>query len=234
MITEETAPSMFERLQELPLFSGASKQRLAEIVGNVKFHFLKYPEGETIVRAGDDCDHLTFVLSGSVRTTIVNANGRFSVSSTLCAPAVVSPDFLFGRFTDFPCTVEAIEPTAVLKVAKADFITILKSDNVFLFNYLNTLSANAQKALEGILSLTTGEIDERIAFWISALTQPGATDIVLSCRKRDLCSLFGVQRSSFENGLAAMKEKGLLDYNARELFIADRPSLLALLNHNPE
>ena len=156
--------SMFELLMNLPLFRGASHTRLAQTVGEAKFHFLKYPAGETIIRAGDSCTHLTFVISGSVRSTIVNNTGRFAVGQTLTAPAVIAPDFLFGRTTSYPCTVDALETTGILKISKSDYIRILYSDQVYMFNYLNTLSVNAQKSMVGILSLTGGAIDERIAF----------------------------------------------------------------------
>ena len=226
--------SMFELLLELPLFRGVTHNKLAQIVGEAKFHFLKYPAGEYVIRSGEACSHLTFVISGSVRTTIVNANGRFSVSQTLSSPAVIAPDFLFGRLTHYPCDVVALNDVSILKISKGDYVRILDSDPVFLFNYLNILSANAQKAQQGVLSLTTGAIDERIAFWIIALSQPEGTDIVLTCRKRDLCSLFGLQRATFEAGLASMKERGLLDYTNNELFIKDRNALRSLLLHNHE
>lgn len=225
---------MFELLLELPLFRGATHSKLAEVVGETKFHFLKYPDGEAVIRSGEPCTHMTFVISGAVRSTIVNANGRFSVSQTLKAPSAVAPDFLFGRLTNYPCDVVAVGDVSVLKIAKNDFIRILNSDQVFLFNYLNYLSVNAQKAQQGILALTTADIDERIAFWIIALTQPEGTDIVLSCRKRDLCSLFGLQRATFDAGLQSMKERGLLDYTNSDLFIRDRQGLRNLLLHNHE
>lgn len=226
--------SMFELLMELPLFKGVSRTRLAQTVGEAKFHFLKYPQGEVIVRAGDPCTHLTFVISGKVRSTIVNHNGRFAVGSTLEAPAVVAPDFLFGRFTTYPGTVEALESTGILKISKNDYVNILNSDPVFLFNFLNILSMNAQKAMEGILSLTKGDIDERIAFWIIATTQRGSSDIRLTCRKRDLCSLFGVQRTTFEAAMQSMKERGLIDYTSDELVVHDRRAMLELLERNSE
>lgn len=226
--------TMFEQLMNLPLLRGVSQTRMSAIVGNTKLHFLKYPAQETLVRAGDPCSHLTFILSGSVRMTAVNASGRFVVGQTLKAPAVLSPDFLFGRHTSYPSTVVAIDDVSVLKIAKQDYTHLLASDPVFLFNYINMVAANAQKSVEGIMSLTTGEIDERIAFWISALTQPGSTDIVLTCRKRDLCSLFGVPRGVFEAGLKSMKERGLIDYTNHEFSVIDRQSLLALLEQNHE
>lgn len=226
--------SMFELLMELPLFRGVTYERMAQTVGGAKFHFLKYPAGETIINAGDKCTHITFVISGSVRSTTVNTSGRFAVGQTIKSPGVIAPDFLFGRITTYPGSVVALEPTSILKISKNDYIKILYSDQVFMFNLLNTLSVNAQKALEGILSLTTGDIDERIAFWVIALTQPGSVDIKLTCRSRDLCSLFGVPRSFFINSLESMKNRGLIDYTSTELTIVNRKDMLDLLNRNPE
>lgn len=34
---------MFEILMNLPLFRGVSHEKLAQVVGEAKFHFLKYP-----------------------------------------------------------------------------------------------------------------------------------------------------------------------------------------------
>lgn len=221
--------SMFEILMELPLFRGATRERMAETVGMAKFHFLKYLPGETIVEAGAPCTHIKFIISGSVRSKIVNPDSRFKVSQTLVAPDVISPDYLFGRATNYPCTVTAIEPTGILQIAKSDYIKILNSDEVFMFNYLNLLSMNAQKSVSGVLALTTGSIEERIAFWIIALTQPTGKDIALECRQRDMYSFFGVQRSSFISTLDSMKERGLLTYDSSKIDILDRRKLIELL-----
>ncbi len=221
--------SMFEILMELPLFRGVTRERMAETVGMAKFHFLKYLPGETIVEAGAPCTHIKFIISGSVRSKIVNPDGRFKVSQTLSAPDVISADYLFGRATNYPCTVTALEPTGILQIAKSDYIKILNSDEVFMFNYLNLLSMNAQKSVSGVLALTTGSIEERIAFWIIALTQPSGTDIALECRQRDLYSFFGVQRGSFISTLDNMRDRGLLTYSSTKIEITNRRDLIDLL-----
>lgn len=222
--------SVYDILMELPLLKGCSRFKLSEIVGVTKFHFLKYLAGETIVSAGDPCSHVIFVISGSVRVTISNSNDRFKVSETLTAPNVVSPEFLFGKHTQYPGTVKAIEPTGILQISKSDYVTILNSDPTFLFNALNMLSLQAQKGLNGILAITSGSLEERIAYWIVALTQPGATDIVLTARQRDLYSLFGVQRSSFFNTLDDMHSRDLIDYDANEIRFRSREALLGILD----
>lgn len=221
--------SMFDILMELPLFRGVTRERMAETVGMAKFHFLKYLPGENVVEAGDPCSHIKFIISGSTRSTIVNSDKRFKVSQTLTAPDVIAPEYLFGRATNYPSTVTALEPTGILQIDKSDYIKILSSDDVFMFNFLNMLSLNAQKSSAGVLALTTGSIEERIAFWIIALTQPSGKDITLECRHRDLYSFFGVQRSSFIATLDEMKAKGILDYTQNKISVIDRRSLIELL-----
>ena len=85
-----------------------------------------------------------------------------------------------------------------MQIDKKDLIPVLQSDEVFLFNYLNILSTNAQKAVDGMLAVTSGSLEERIAFWIVALTQPSGRDISLECRQRDLYhfSVCSADRSS--------------------------------------
>ena len=83
--------SMFDLLMELPLFRGVSHDTMKNIVGMAKFHFLKYPEGAVVVKENSPCTHITFVISGSVRLTTTNNNGRISVSQTLRAPDVIFP-----------------------------------------------------------------------------------------------------------------------------------------------
>lgn len=225
---------MFEALRELPLFRGVSTERIAEIVGKARFHFLKYlPDGSDIVTEGEPCTHIKFILSGKVRSTIANHDGRFSVSQTLEAPDVIAPDFLFGRATDYPCTARALEPTSIIQIEKSDYLRILNMDSVFMLNYLNYLSMNAQKAVAGVLGLTMGSVQERVAFWIIALTQPSGKDIVLQCRQRDLYAVFGVQRSTFVAALDNLKDRGLIEYTNSTITILDRRALIdLLLNHS--
>ena len=80
--------------------------------------------------------------------------------------------------------------------------------------------------MEGVLDVAAGSLEERIAFWIIALTQPSGTDITLTCKQRDLYSLFGVQRSSFIATLDKMREQGSIDYDTNEIRIISRKELL--------
>ena len=44
--------SMYDVLLQLPIFQGVSRNKISELIEKMKFHFLKYPDGEKIVTSG--------------------------------------------------------------------------------------------------------------------------------------------------------------------------------------
>ena len=45
--------SMFQTLMQMPLFHGVSYNKLSEILGKHRFHFIKYADNDKIISAGD-------------------------------------------------------------------------------------------------------------------------------------------------------------------------------------
>ena len=221
---------MYEKLMELPLLQGVSRDKLSELIEKTPFHFIKYTPGQQIVAINDECTHIKFIISGDVRIDIPSTNRRVMVSETLFGPNVIGADYLFGRNTFYPFNATAINECGILQIIKSDFINILMSDKVFLFNMLNIISRNSQKSTFGIMSLSSGSIAERLSFIITSLTQRGSKDITLTYKQKDLCSILGVQRSSLINSLAKMKEEGVIDYNLSEIKVLDRNILLEILH----
>ena len=117
----------------------------------------------------------------------------------------------------------------IMQIDKNDYLKIIDSDPVFLFNYLNMLSMNAQLSHEGVLALTSGDLQKRIAYWIIALSQRNGKDIVLECRQRNMYGVFGVQRQSLVAALTDMKEAGALDFTTNEISVIDRRKLVEIL-----
>lgn len=222
--------SMYETLLGLPLFAGVSHQKISDIIGKNKFHFLKYTDGETIINAGDPCTHLKSIITGAARLTISNATHRFKVSQTLQAPDVICPDFFFGKTTHYPASAVAIGDVGIMQIDKTDYLRIINSDPVFLFNYLNLLSMNAQLSIEGVLALTSGNLEQRIIYWIVALTQNNGRNIKLECRHKDMYTVFGVPRQSLIAALDNLCQQGLIDYDSQEIRVIDRRKLLDQLS----
>lgn len=211
--------SMYEQLRSLPLFQGVGPERISELVERLPFHFLKFKPGETVVSAGDKCQHIRFVVSGSVNLTTESHALRVSLTQTLLAPEVLGPDCLFGIGNTYPFTAIAGPNCGILQLTKSDYMKVLMTDKVFLFNILNYLSSNCQRRTTSLQMMKHGSISERLAREITDLTTQRSTDVKLNFRQKDLCTLLGTQRNSLITALRQMADDGLIDYTHNEISV---------------
>ncbi|MDE6555940.1 MAG: cyclic nucleotide-binding domain-containing protein [Duncaniella sp.] len=174
-----TPSAIFELIRALPLFNGISYSDLQSLVGEIPFEFEKFAPGEVIMEARESNTTLRFILSGRVRSIIRNASDRMRLSYILEGPSVIAPDFVFGRNTRVPMEAVADTAVSIVKLSKTDLVRLLQKSDIFLFNYLNIVSAYAQKGIDGVISLTGGQLEERIAFWLITLTPIDAREIFI-------------------------------------------------------
>ncbi len=221
--------SIYQILMQLPLFQGVSRSKLSELIEKTRFHFLKYEDGETAISRSETCTHFKFLLSGSLRSEMSTYDGKVKLSQTLHAPDVIAPDHIFGRSTHYPANYYAVGPVGLMQVDKATFMSFMQDEPIFLINLLNILSRRSQKNKETLLSITTGDLRERLAHWILCLTSRYATDIRIIARQRDLYGYFGVQRAVLLNTLAELKQEKIIDFTPNEVVILDRRALRDIL-----
>ena len=220
---------MYQQLMQLPLFQGVSSEKITALVEKLPFHFLKFRNGEQIFAAGDPCTHMRFIVSGRVRLETPCDHLRVSLVQTLSTPHVLAAEYLFGRETTYPYHAVADGSCGLLQLRKSDYIKMLGSDKVFLFNILNYLSTGSQRSLGSILATRDGSIMERLAMLVDALTITGATDVMLRYKQKDLCALLGTQRTTLIASLDKLSDEDILDYDSNELHILDQQRLTDLI-----
>lgn len=220
---------MFEKLMGLPLFQGASRDKLKELVEKIPFHFLKYEAGDVLLSPGEKCTHIKFVVSGSVEMKTDFSNYRVSLLQTINSPGVIGPEFMFGRKTIYPYTCVAKEACGILQIKKADYVDILMKDKVFLFNMLNYLSRNAQKSTLLVQNHNGGIAKDVLALVSLMLTTADSDDIKLNYRQKDLCAMLGISRLSLKNHLDELVELGAIAYGAGNISVLNRKLLLTHL-----
>ena len=222
--------TMYSKLLELPLFQGATCDQISQLIEKLPFHFIKFTDGQQIIESGEAGSHLRFVVSGRVKITATNRVTQVSLSQIISAPSVIGPDFLFGREPMFPCDVIADGECGIMQLSKADYVKVIESDQVFLFNILNYLSRNAQKPKLSLLHLPQNTVAERLAFIVSMLTGKESSDITFKFRQKDLCLLLGARRSSLIFALEDLSQKGIVRYSSSEIKVLDRNPLVSLIH----
>lgn len=218
--------SMYQQLMQLPLFQGVSAEKITALVEKLPFHFLKYRNGEQVFAAGDPCTHIKFIVSGQVRLETAFSNLRVTMCQTISNPHVLAAEYLFGRDTVYPFTAISDGACGILQLRKSDYIKMISSDKVFLFNILNYLSSGSQRSLASPLSVKNGSAAERLANLVDALAISGAKDISFHYKQKDLCALLGTQRTTLVAMLDKLSEMEVLDYDSNKLTILDMQGLL--------
>mgnify|MGYP002520986206 CR=1 FL=1 len=227
---EQANDCIFEKLLNLPLFQGITKDTLSTLVEKFPFHFLKYNIGETIIKAGEKCTHIRFVVSGSVSITISSPQTKVVLRQILDSPEVIAPDYLFGRSTDYPCMVKAANTCGVLQIKKTDYIAMLQSERVLLFNILNYLSRNSQNRLWTFTSKAGGKFTIRLALMIFELTTRKSREINLTFKQKDLCALLGVRRTTLIMSLEELKRNKIISYSQNGITVLDRRGLIDIIH----
>ena len=222
--------SMYQQMMQLPLFQGVSTEKITTLVEKLPFQFLKFRNGEQIFAAGDTCTHIKFIVSGQARLEMPCSWLRVSFFQTLSTPHVMAAEYLFGRETTYPYTAVAQGSCGILQLRKSDYVKMVSSDKVFLFNILNYLSSGSQRSISSALTVKDGSLAERLAMLIDALMITGATDMVMKFKQKDLCTLLGTQRTTLMATLGRLADEGVIEYESNTLRIIDNYQLLNLLS----
>lgn len=137
--------SFYEIFMDLPLFKGVSRATVSELAGKFKLDFKKYGPGESIVRAGEECNSLIFVISGETEC-VRQISGDRAERRTLPAGVALYPEYLFGLSTTYPADVRALQNVGTMEISKADYLDILNGYRIPLLNYINYLARMAQQS----------------------------------------------------------------------------------------
>ncbi len=225
---KKTESPIYNVLLSLPLIKGVGVDRLTEIVGRYKLNFLKFHPGEVIMKAGEACESLVFILSGCVSILTVYPKNTLTVKQEIDGPTVLFADRLFGLDNTYPSTVTALETVSVLEISKEIYRKMLVADPVFLYNYLNRVCSASQRNAQWLDTLTESDPTARFIARINSLTLPGAKKIEIQSSTGNLKDLL----CSGMEAIAPLEEQNLIKVcSESQIQIPDRGALAKGLNN---
>jgi CRP-like cAMP-binding protein len=222
--------SFLDILLQTPIFQGVSKSKLTTCLEKHCVEFLKFQAGETIVAVGEEFTHIKFLISGKLINVTANKALNLQVVELYSAPSLISGNYIFGIETHSICASIAQTDVGVMQIAKEDFLELLRKEQIFMINYLNLLSARSQSYYHTMLSISTGELDERFAQWVLLLTHKKAEEISLSIRLDEMAKLLGDSRENLQLMLRDLKKKKFLTFSENEIKILNRHALADIVH----
>ena len=165
--------TMFDTLLQLPLFQGLCHEDFTSILDKVKLHFIKHKAGETIIKSGNPCTQLCFLLKGEISIVTNAKENIYTVIEQIEAPYLIEPQSLFGMNTNYASSYVAHTEVHTVCISKAFVLSDLFKYDIFRLNYMNIVSNRAQNLYSRLWDEPTLDLKSKIIrFFLSHCEKP--------------------------------------------------------------
>lgn len=136
---------LYDKLSELPLFQGMSRNDLASIVAHTKLGFHKFQPDHDIVQEGDTCDCLYFLLSGVISVYTSADDHGYTFCEEISAPETLQPERIFGLTQRYTHTYKTKTVCNFITLDKHEVMKLSDKFSIFRFSLLNMICTLSQK-----------------------------------------------------------------------------------------
>lgn len=222
--------TMYDTLLQLPLFQGLCKDDFTAIIEKVKFHFQHYKKNEIIIKQGEVCNHLTFLLNGEVTSITIDSLQGYTLTETFQGPYIIEPYSLFGMSTNYMATYQAHTDVQILTIEKSFVYSELNNYEIFRLNYLNILSSRIQSALQKSWNNHIGTLAENFVRFLQTRCHNPEGRKKLYITMEDLARLIHEPRINVSKMLNELHKQELIQLKRKEIVIPAFEKLAESLN----
>ena len=224
-LSHATVVQLLEDLDWLRSLSSAEIGGLADRAETVE-----WDAGDTIFEEGELGDCCYIVHHGSVKVI-----RRFPDGRRITLARLASGD-MFGELALFAgerrsATVQAAEPTATVRLAAEDLMSILRrspdASVGMMVTLANRLRETNERLLEYALATTWGRVVGTLLAQVEArgASHPGGGDIELIGSAADIAKIAGASRESVARALHSLENEGIISMRRGKTIVHDRDAL---------
>lgn len=216
------------RRLEGDLFPDLSDRERSDLLGTAVLK--NYPEETCIRTEGDFCTELFFVLSGTLRICKTGTNGKnvrlYRVGrGETCLLSLSS----LLQDTPFPAYILSEEPTSLLRLPRATFISWYQHSEGWRAFVAKTLARGTMQLVTTLDMLTLHHLDAQIVRYL--LEESGGSDTLRRTHSL-IASDLGLSREAVSRSLKKLEREGLLSLTRGEVFLIDRRRLRRITAQN--
>lgn len=186
---------------------------------------------DVLFHEGDEMRHVPYLVSGKVRTFMVNNDGKEFVTGLHGEGDFVGYMGLLesGRASE---TAEAMEPCTVALIPREDLLALLYKDRDVSIQFIKMLARNVKEKEQHLLQLAYASVRQRVAQALLRIhdrySPKQGDDLGVRISRDDLAAIVGTATESLIRCLSDLKDEGLITTQGREIHIADHNRLLKL------
>lgn len=217
---------LYDSLLRFPLFQGLSRAELLQLAGQTKFGFMKLAGDKTVVREGEPCHQLLFLVSGSLSVSTVSDDRRYTVIEQLSAPWLLQPESLFGAHPQYASSIVTLTESHFITLSKDEVLRMLDDFLIIRLNLLNLLATQSQRRGRWPWRKAPADLHQRIVrFFLDHCIYPAGSK-EFRILMTQLAQEVGDSRLDVSHVLNAMQDESLLRLRRG---IIEIPSLERLL-----
>jgi len=217
---------IYNRLLELPLFQGMSRGDLETVAEHTRFNIVNIAEGRAVVRDGDTCNSLVFLMRGTMCAESVSDDRKYCLAEEIQAPDLIQPERLFGLTQRYTRTFRAATDCEFLCISKQEAMRLSHKFEIFRLNLLNILCTQTQKTARNPWRKHPQDIRGKIARFIETRCSRPAGKKTLYIKMEQLGQEINESRLNVSRELNAMNSEGVISLKRGEIYV---PALERLL-----
>jgi CRP/FNR family cyclic AMP-dependent transcriptional regulator len=201
--------------------------------GGVARKVIQYRRSERAYSQGDPAKNVMYIKEGSVKLTVVNANGKEAVVAILGPGDFLGEGCLAGQ-PKCIATATTIAPTTVLTIEKEEMIRVLHTERAFSDRFLSHMLARSIRVEADLIDQLFNSSEKRLARTLLLLARYGKQDrpetVVAKMSQGTLAEMIGTTRSRVNFFMNKFRNLGFIQYSSREILI--NKSLLSVVLHD--
>ncbi len=220
-------------LCEARLLSGLSEQQVCSVPGLITRDM--HTPGEFIFHQGAPSRHLYVLKAGYVKLAAALPDGREQVLGIGVEGNLLG----FEGFSQeiYPYSAQALTPTHVCGVRRADMTRILTGNPKVTLDVLRVLNAELERSKALIMDLGLRTAPERVASFLLSLVPPGRTwerELPLPLKRREIAEMLGLREETVSRVMAGLRRARVIRTRQGRLQILSLDQLRELAGVTPE
>lgn len=217
---------LYDKMLELPLFQGMSRDDLTLVVGHTKIGFLKLPAGRLLLKDGDVCDQLYCLMDGTLTAESTADDHSYTFEEIISAPNLIQPERLFGLTQRFTRTYTAQTKCCLIALDKAETMKLIDRFMIFRLNLMNRIATNLQRTSHQPWRRQPADLRGKVIRFFESHCFKPAGEKHIKIKMTQLAHELNDSRLSISIVLNALQAEGLLTLHRGRI---DIPALELLL-----
>ena len=213
--------TMFEKMQQLPLFQGMTRFEMSERIERVKLNFCQNKAGEIFAEQGERCDRLIYVLRGKFTAEYLHAEDKYSMTEVMDGPSLIEPYNIYGLNQEYSRTYKFVTDGSTFVIDKLAFKNFLMNYDIVKANMLNIICTRCQNISKRLWLSNNGDIESKILKFLKIHSLQPNGEKRLKIKMEDLARLMGESRINVSRALNAMQDRGIAELKRKEIIIFD-------------